>query len=440
MSPLFLGDEPCEHRNSTDDFFPGGIVSDFDIDYDMGFLSDGDYTADTRQLKKKRSGTTSPLTELTNRLSSRFPTIQRWRSGRRSRNVSAGPVELSFEDVLSRAPSSRSSSISAIGRLVMDRSIPPTPALPQLGSAENVSTLPTNGLDWPEDHRTSIERDRTMTTTPLLPPLLTGAIAEPPVESPLQSPTVEPASFLPDMYSSTPNYSRPSLSTRQSTTSLRQISNSTELPMNIPGLVQEHDEWSDRLGHANFTISPQPYDLPAMTPDAVTKFCEDWDTARVNYTKHLVRTGENYGQTSNIYAMTEAKWAEIERKWNTVYEDILRRTQPPTSTTSKNTSRSRSRGRGRGRSTSATGAAALKAASEDNIFAGVEWRRLEDCLPSAVPQMLEALDADGKFPNRGDEDIVGPMQRDAFMVGAYVEDSKTPRFWRNLVDKVGLSR
>lgn len=86
---------------------------------------------------------------------------------------------------------------------------------------------------------------------------------------------------------------------------------------------------------------------------------------------------------------------------------------------------------------SATGGVKIRHQDEDTL-GGMEWSRLEDCLPSAVPQMLEALDAEGKFPGRGDEDIVGPMQRDAFMAGAYVEDARSQRFWRSLAGKVGL--
>lgn len=452
-----LCDEPCQHRlSTTDDFFAGAVVSDFDIDdYDIGFLSDGDFnTTDLHQLKKKRSGTMSPLSDLTTRLSSRFPTIQRWRSGRRSRIASTGVTDLSFENVLSRAPSSRSSSISAANRFALDRSVPPTPSLPQFGSDENVSAMSSSSAaagEWPfeiED-RASIERDRAMATTPLLPPLMTSPIAAaPPIESPLQSPTVQPTpTFTPEIQSPVitrpVSLVRPPLSTRPSMTSLHQTSKSTELPtLTFPGLP-EYDEWSDRLGHANFTITPAPYELTVFTPETVTKFAEDWDLARVNYTKHLVRTGENYGQTSNIYALTEAKWAEIEGQWKTHYEDMLQQTQPQSAPMSKAASRSRSRGRGgRGRSLSAVTFTKMQQPQpmEGDLFAGMEWRRLEECLPSAVPQMLEALDADGKFPERGDEDIVGPMQRDAFMIGSCADERRTPRFWRNLVGKVGLGR
>ncbi|KAF4508105.1 hypothetical protein G6O67_004529 [Ophiocordyceps sinensis] len=77
--------------------------------------------------------------------------------------------------------------------------------------------------------------------------------------------------------------------------------------------------------------------------------------------------------------------------------------------------------------------------SHDDTFDDVQWQRMDDCQPSRVPRMLESLDAQGKFPCRGDEDIVGPMQRDAVMVRARSEEGKG-HFWRSLVDKVGFRK
>lgn len=445
-----LGDHSCDHRSSADDLFPGAVVSDFDIDYDVGFLSDCDFQSEPRVgSKKKRSGIESPLSGLTARLESRFPTITRWRSGRKSRMTSAGTIDYSLDNVLSRAPSSRSSSVSAAARynadhsLLNDPSIPPTPALPQFGSSESVNVQAPNELT--EEDRAGIVRDRAMTATPLLPPMMAGPAGTPPQESPLQSPTIESAPSFP---SATPSgvqsptlthamFTRPPLSSRPSTQSLRNVSSSTELPpqMPLPSILQEHDEWSDRLGHANFTITPVPYELQIVNPESVAKFQSDWDTARLNYTKHLVRTGENYGQTSKIYGLTEAKWAETEKRWKKMYRDIVRKTQHSSVPPTKDDSRSRSRGRNRGRSVSAHPASVNTSPNGDG-FIGVEWKRLEDHIPGAVPQTIEAIDAaQGKFPGRGDEDIVGPMHREATMAGAYSEESLS-RFWKSLTGRV----
>lgn len=448
----YAGDDVCTHSNSTDDLFAGGLVGEFDLeDYDAGFLSDGDLTTNASYGKKKRAGVESQLSGLTARLESRFPTISRWKSGRRSRMPSVNPMEYTLDNVLSRAPSSRSSSISALTRHntdgMNDYSIPPTPALP-FGSTESVN-IPSLTPILTEDDRISIERDRAMTTTPLLPPLMMSGLGKPPPESPLQSPTIEFPPTPPALSSAAQSpalmsaaFGRPTLSSRPSIQSLRNVSNSTELPLPLPTplplILQDHDEWSDRLGHANFTISPTPYDLEAINPETIGKFQSDWDAARDNYTTHLVRTGENYGQTSKIYALTEAKWAETERRWKSIYEDIIKQTLPPMAM-QKSKSRSRSRGRGRGRSLSAH-PGTIQHSPQADVFAGVEWKRLEHNMPSAVPQILEALDAaQGKFPSRGDEGIVGPMHREACMAGAYIEDSRS-RFWKSLAGKVGIYR
>ena len=420
---------------------PGDVIGDWDIDYDLGFLSDGDSTADPGYSRKKYGGTDSPLMALTARFGSRFPSINRWASNKRTNLMSSPTTELTFENVLSRAPSSRSSSISAPARRVSERSAePPMPPTPEMFYDSTDSFHQSASIDIDQVERESLERDRAMATTPLLPPLLTAIFAELPVESPLQSPSIAPSSVVTEIHSPltpTAPFPRPSLSTKPSTTSLRRIASGAELALPLPAIMQEHDEWSDRLGHANFTITPLPYEPDAVTTDSIGKFCSDWDTAKVNYTRHLVRTGENYGQTSKIYALTEAKWAETERRWNLIHEELMKqagnRSAPAFAAT-----RSRSRGRTRGRSGSASAAFMRRIADDD--YADMQWRRLEDGCPGMVPQMLEALDAEGKFPSRGDEDIVGPMHRVATMVRAQSEERRGARFWKNLAERVGLRK
>jgi hypothetical protein len=207
-----------------------------------------------------------------------------------------------------------------------------------------------------------------------------------------------------------------------------------DLPIALPSIMQEHDEWSDRLGHANFTILPRPYEIQQVDADALNKFRQDWEAAKVNYTKHIVRTGENYGQTSKIYALTEAKWAETEGHWRIAYEKA---TQPSTLASHGYSviSRSRSRGRARGRSGSAS-AATNRRPANDGSFADMQWQRIGDGFPSAVPRMLD----EGKFPARGDEDIVGPMHRAAAMERSHSEEKHGVKFWKSLAEKVGLRK
>ncbi|KAL7793819.1 hypothetical protein V8C37DRAFT_409397 [Trichoderma ceciliae] len=439
-----LCDQACEHHDASQELLQTEMTGEFDIDYDLGFLSDSDFSGDP-QLPKKRSmvGSESTFTALTSRIGSRFPSIARWKSQRKASSITglmtSPATERSLENVLSGAASSRSSSMSSPTRqfpvLLDDSPMPPMPP-PAMPFYESTDSLDMRAGELSREERSGIERDRAMATTPLLPPLMTDPLGKPPQPSPLQSPSIAPSSAVTEVHSPrvvpTP---RQSISSKPSMSSLRQVSVMTELPLPLPpSILQDQDEWSDRLGHANFTITPMPYEVLEITAETVTKFCDDWDAARVAYTKHLVRTGEHYGQTSKTYGMTEAKWAEIERKWKGYYGDLVRQTRPLAP--AMMISRSRSRGRGRGRSESAHPASKSKS-RQDDIFAAMQWRGRRGCLPSAVPQMLEALDAEGKFPGRGDEDIVGPMQRDAYMVRARSEE-KTPRFWKNLAEKLRL--
>jgi hypothetical protein len=65
----------------------------------------------------------------------------------------------------------------------------------------------------------------------------------------------------------------------------------------------------------------------------------------------------------------------------------------------------------------------------------MEWKRLEETMPS-IPGMLD----EAKFPARGDEDIVGPMARDAVMVRDQSEERKGRKMWKNIIGKVGLRK
>ena len=444
-----VGDNQCEPRNSSEDImFDGNIVGDYDIDYDMGFLSDGDMPMDERS-RKKRSGSESPFAGLTSRIGARFPNMSIWKpNGRRGNPMMSPSTELSLESVvLSGGPSSRSSSMSAPCRPGQERAMEntglPTPAVSYYGSTESINLPAPIDIEKAQAlvERSDLERERGMATTPLLPPLMTSPLCGPPPESPLQSPTIAPPSSTTEVPSPVPSatqFPRPSLSTKPSVSSFRFGSNSPEVPLPLPSILQEHDEWSDRLGHANFTITPQPYQPESVNMETLHQLRNDWDTARCNYTKHLVRTGENYGETSKIYALTEAKWTDIEKRWRTTHDGLMAQIVEATSSAPGSTSGSRSRSRGRGRARANSGGSMLgRPPPLDDVFAGMQWKRLEDGLPSAIPRLV---DADGKFPARGDEDIVGPMQRDEVMLRTHSEERKGARFWKSLAGKVGLRK
>ncbi|KAH7366966.1 hypothetical protein B0T11DRAFT_325269 [Plectosphaerella cucumerina] len=434
-----LCDGHCIHREHG--MIMSAYGADFDgIDYDdCGFMSEPDYSQTSERKRSDFPGFVS-------RMETRFPSLSRLRSVKKSRSQMSSPTapDWTFEKALqgmSRATSSRSSSLSAPSRHVPDRtnepSLPPTPARSFWESRESVAAPSTIDVDKANNERASIERDRAMATTPLLPPLL-ARLPDAPQESPLQSPTIAPSPCMAELPPSVPaSYApTPVISAKPSISSFRGLQESTSQQMSpLPAFFREHDEWSDRLGHANFNITPEPYQPATPSLESLQQLCSDWEAARINFTKHIVRTGENYGETSKIYALTEAKWAEIDREWRDAHERTMKlvpdlRTKTDDAlpsfvsvrqAASASASRSRSRGRGRVRSDSASVTIAAP--------------------PAAVAAALipRLVDADGKFPARGDEDIVGPMVRDAFMARAQSEDRKG-RFWRNLVDKMGLKK
>ncbi|OHW99058.1 hypothetical protein CSPAE12_02259 [Colletotrichum incanum] len=433
-----LCDEPCIHRESSETLH-SVYPADFDIDYDLGFASDSDFTA---TLERKQSGTESPFSGLATRLGTRFPNLSRWKSTKRSQLTASPTIGLTFENAhpVSRAASSRSSSLSGPSRYMDSINEPPnpTPTTSFWESSESVETPAPIDIEKANNERGSIERDRALAATPLLPPLLTTLPTEAPQPSPLQSPTVEPSTLSMEIPSPQPisHLPTPALSTRPSVSSFRHAQPSQELPIGFPSIVQDHDEWSDRLGHANFTITPQPYQPVEADMETLRHLRADWETARINYTKHLVRTGENYGETSKIYALTEAKWAETEKSWRTFHEQTMEYILATSKTGTQRSGLSRSRSRGRVRASSG-GSSLMRRPANDDVFASMQWRRLEDGLPTAIPRLV---DAEGKFPERGDEDIVGPMERDTKMIRTRSEERKGGRFWRSLAEKVGIRR
>jgi hypothetical protein len=211
--------------------------------------------------------------------------------------------------------------------------------------------------------------------TPLLPPLMvpdTAPVSAPPLQSPLQSPTVAGS---PETFSVSGR--SPPLSGRPSITSLSAPGAASRVPTSeIPAIHladQPEDKWSSQLGHANFDIHPEPYLPDVFDAEACRQLRANWKAARCNYIKHLVRTGEHYGDTSKTYRLTEKKWAEIDAEWKANYEQTV-------------------------------------AQAEDNGSLTLSLRRASP-VPSTVVALpsLNGPRSDGKFPQLGNEDIVGPM-------------------------------
>lgn len=237
-----------------------------------------------------------------------------------------------------------------------------------------------------------VEKDRGKATTPLLPPMMMEMYSQNvPVQSPLQSPAVAETSSL--LGSNTPTGTprlnclpSPPLSTKPSIASIRQRSRavtvvpSSEIPA-LQILDECDDEWSARLGHANFTIYPEPYLPNVFDMETFRQLREDWDQARHGYAKHIARTGEHYGTTSKTYLLTEKKWASVNAHWkhnNAAMTDTLETLVSHSST------------------------------SDLEISESTTSSKILEKLPTKVV-VPKIHDPTGKFPDMGDEDIVGPM-------------------------------
>jgi hypothetical protein len=200
------------------------------------------------------------------------------------------------------------------------------------------------------------------------------------VQSPLQSPSVadvsEPAHYMmtDPRFMAVTGIPSPPLSSKPSMASISRPRASTV--RTISGeptpfvLTDPNDEWANRLGHANFNIQPEPYVPATCDLESFHQLRADWDIARCNFAKHLVRTGEHYGVTSNIYKMTGEKWESIDRQWRAQHEAVL----------------------------SGLG-------SVDGVALTLTHSELRPCEQVCVPR----LNDNAKFPEMGDEDIVGPM-------------------------------
>jgi hypothetical protein len=140
-----------------------------------------------------------------------------------------------------------------------------------------------------------------------------------------------------------------------------------------------NDEWSNKLGHANFDIFPEPYLPTSFSIDVCRQLRHDWDAARCNFAKQLVRTGEHYGVTSKTYHLTEEKWHAIDGQWKAYH--------------------------------AATIAGTASTIGERDLAEqlGEDGGRKPASL-MRIPSLNDPR-SEGKFPKLGDEDIVGPMEQ-----------------------------
>ena len=368
--------------------------SDYDL-ADDGHL-DNDFTS-THSAKRRRGDFT--INTLGSRFGTRLPSFSRkWRHRQAGKTIS-------IADSLEQPRTSRANSTRAPSRAgsivevteLQDSQLPPTPA--RSVSGYNPEDSPALPIDIQKANTPTEEFDAEgqTATTPLLPPIMTEFpphLKEVPYQSPLQSPTVaDPESaysvHTPIMGPQVVGLPSPPLSAKPSMASFhRQRGLSMPPAEHSPMKADPSDQWANKLGHANFTINPEPYLPENFDVAACKRLRTDWDLARCNFMKHLMRTGENWGATSKTYKLTEEKWAEIDACWKRNSDLCISRTAD-------------------------NGYESALAMSQGSVAEPAPLMKL----PS-----LNGPKSEGKFPKLGDEDIVGPLER-----AAQVTQPKTPK-------------
>ncbi|OJD33592.1 only proline and serin are matching in the corresponding protein [Diplodia corticola] len=374
--------EGCPHGDSRTAHSTPSLTSPVFEFADGPFGDDGE----SRYSPRRRRSGDSPAS-ISSRVGERFPSLTRKWKDRRT------PSGLSRETTRASTPSGgRSSRASSnAGSVVpsVNASLTELPQSPARSSIERDDELtPTSPIDIVrprEDDDDAMERER-LASTPLLPPVMCGKVAssEKDWQSPLQSPTVADSNATFSAMNSplgtpqAPMMQTPPLSTRPSIASFRHgrpggmVPSSDIPPMTISDDDSEQDEWAEKLGHANFTILPKPYMPDVCDGAAYRELFANWERARLNFTKHLVRTGEHFGATSKTYRLTEQKWAEVDSQWKKFHD------------------------------------AAVACATWDGLDHATGPTPSEPPPLMTLPA-LEDPKKPGQFPKLGDEDIVGPM-------------------------------
>lgn len=174
----------------------------------------------------------------------------------------------------------------------------------------------------------------------------------------------------------------------------------------IPPLTiaeEESDHWADKLGHANFHITPEPYIPDVCDAQTCKRLADDWEAARVEYMRLAARTSEHYGPTSQTYKLTQQKWGEIDDQWRANHEKAN---------------------------------AEAQASGESPFFQPLaETEQIMAKMPS-----LNDPEQPSKFPEIDEKDIVGPMVRYAKIQQTQQErkQTKRPSFLKLFTDPASL--
>lgn len=341
-----------------------------------GFSSDSEMGSD-HTIKRRKSGD-SAMNSFATRIVTRFPSLSK-RS--RDRKRFATPLSETSSPVTTL---SRSSSFARSFRTRSREFILPTApvavAIPTI--AEDVPASPqvqTMDYSYEDDEAAREFPDPLIrSSTPLLPPLMMDMHDKSGIQSPLQSPTIAaPADFRSHSSTPTPSTSGFTSPALMSTPSLGTFQRSSTTPSTPPSelppmlIADPNDEWAEKLGHANFEITPAPYLPKQCTLASCKRLLEDWEVARAEFSKHLARTSTHFGPGSKIYKLTEQKWAVIDAAWRR-NNDL----------------------------------ASLRAVRNGETPPG--HTPIEPAPVTKIPN-LDISQSEGKFPKLGDDDIVGPM-------------------------------
>ena len=341
-------------------------------------MSEGEYSAAPQWRFRRESREESP-SPISTRIVERLPSIsKRWKDRKAGLTISTS----GSKSVPTSRAASRSSSLNGSTRLITEfRGIQPplTPARSEKDCDLELFSPSPLSIDVEKANEDPIDREA-LASTPLLPPILDLKTKQEPVQSPLQSPTVaDPKrafSFAstPTSTPQTPGMPTPPLSAKPSVSSIRHVHASHQakpVDMSYLGITDVDDEWSCKLGHANYIIEPEPYMPEVCDAEACRRLLEDWELARRNFLKHQVRTGEHYGTTSKTYKLTNQKWTEIDARWKTNHS--------------------------------------LAVATAAQSGYTPEANTPTEPTPLIKMPALNDPNGQGKFPKLGDEDIVGPM-------------------------------
>lgn len=372
-------------------------------EYDLADSAQGDLDFSMAPSSKRQCAGEPASTGLSSRIGTRFPSLsQKWKNKRGGKTASIVEGLQDFRPARSRANSTRAPSLAGSEVPDKDYQLPPTPTKSVYGEKEDDAPSTPIDLQKADAHEDEPEEEM-KASTPLLPPIMANIsthLKEVPFQSPLQSPTVaDPDSssvaHTPITSPQMPCLPSPPLSTKPSVSSFhRHPLHSPLIPASeIPPLplAPTNDPWTDKLGHANFTITPEPYLPSDSSLIAYKQLRADWETARCNYTKHLMRTGENYGATSKIYRLTEEKWAEIASTWKRNLEICIAQAQTADQ-------------------------------SQENAMELSQSSAAEPAPLIKLPS-LNGPRSEGKFPKLGDDVIVGPMEQ----VAAQMQTKRTSK-------------